>query len=85
MSKDKTTDPLDRKFSLDTMRGQGIRGKYFKQASKGGNVVKLDPEIARMFPTEDAVNAALASVIALAKIPSFPVAPKARRRKQAAA
>lgn len=85
MSKDKTTDPLDRKFSMDTMRGQGIRGKYFKQASKGSNVVKLDPEIARMFPNENAVNAALASVIALAKLPRFAVTPKARRRKQAAA
>lgn len=63
MSKAKTTDPLDRKFTLDTIQGKSIRGKYLAKVANGSNVVKLDPEIAKAFPSADAVNAALASVI----------------------
>lgn len=72
MSKVKTTDPLDRKFTLETMQGKGVRGKYFAKVSKGSNVVKLDPEIAKVFPSSDAVNAALASVIEISKLPNMP-------------
>ena len=43
MSKAKITDPLDRKFTLETLQGKGVRGKYFAKVSKGSNVVKLDP------------------------------------------
>ena len=68
MSKAKTTDPLDRKFTLETVQGKGVRGKYFTKVSKGSNVVKLDPEIAKAFPSADAVNAALASVIEISKL-----------------
>ena len=68
MSKAKTTDPLDRKFTLANMDGKGVRGKYFAKVSKGSNVVKLDPEIAKAFPSADAVNAALASVIEISKL-----------------
>ena len=72
MSKVKTTDPLDRKFTLETMQGKGVRGKYFAKVGKGSNVVKLDPEIAKVFPSADAVNAALASVIELSKLTNKP-------------
>ena len=74
MSKAKTTDPLDRKFTLENLHaaGKGVRGKYFDRASKGSNVVKLDPKIAKAFPNAEAVNAALASVIELSKLTSKP-------------
>ena len=68
MSKAKSIDPLDRKFTLETLQGKGDRGKYFAKIAKGSNVVKLNPEIAKVFPTSDAVNAALASVVEISKL-----------------
>ncbi len=37
----------------------GIRGKYARRYSSGNNVVVLDPDVARLFPTARKVNAAL--------------------------
>ena len=77
MSKAKTTDPLDRKFTLqtvgalsgNTVKGAGgIRGKYFAKVSSGTNMVKLEPSIAKVFTSAEAVNAALQSVIELSKL-----------------
>jgi DNA-directed RNA polymerase subunit K/omega len=42
---------------------KGIRGKYAKQIAEGTNVVVLDPEVAKMFPTSEAVNRALRKLI----------------------
>jgi len=38
---------------------KGVRGKYAKQFADGTNVVVLDPEVAKQFPTSEAVNKAL--------------------------
>lgn len=47
--------------------GKGVRGKYLKQFVQGSNVVVLQPEIQKAFPTSEAVNKALASMLAFAK------------------
>ncbi len=47
--------------------GKGIRGKYLKHFMQGSNVVVLEPEILKAFPTSEAVNKALASMLAFAK------------------
>ena len=47
--------------------GGGVRGKYFKQFMQSSNVVVLQPEIQKAFPTSEAVNKALASMLAFAK------------------
>jgi len=44
--------------------GKGIRGKYLKHFMQGSNVVVLQPEIQKAFPTSEAVNKALASMLA---------------------
>lgn len=44
--------------------GVGVRGKYHKQFTQGSNVVVLQPEIQKAFPTSEAVNKALASMLA---------------------
>ncbi len=36
--------------------GTGVRGKYFKQFTQGGNVVALQPEIQNALPTSEAIN-----------------------------
>ena len=47
--------------------GAGVRGKYFKHFTQGSNVVVLRPEIQKAFPTSEAVNHALASMLAFAE------------------
>lgn len=42
---------------------KGVRGKYAKQFAEGINVVVLDPEVAKQFPTSEAVNKALRKLI----------------------
>ena len=84
MSKASDIDPLDRKFKLEDLKGKGVRGKYFALASKGSNVVKLDPNIARMFPNEEAINTALAAVIGIAKLPQFKITARNSRKSLSA-
>ncbi len=47
--------------------GKGVRGKYLKHFLRGSNVVVLQPEIQKVFPTSEAVNKALASMLAFAQ------------------
>lgn len=47
--------------------GTGVRGKYLKHFTQGSNVVVLQPEIQKAFPTSAAVNKALASMLAFAQ------------------
>jgi hypothetical protein len=47
--------------------GKGVRGKYLKHFVQGSNVVVLQPEIQKTFPTSEAVNKALASMLAFAQ------------------
>lgn len=44
--------------------GVGVRGKYLKRFTQESNVVILLPEIQKAFPTSEAVNKALASMLA---------------------
>jgi hypothetical protein len=67
MKKTADIDPLDRTFSPATLQGKGVRGKYFAHVAKGTNLVRLSPEVARLFPTEAAVNNALLSLAELSK------------------
>jgi len=39
----------------------GMRGKYARRVSTASNVVTLEPDVARIFKTKEAVNDALRS------------------------
>lgn len=41
----------------------GVRGKYAKQYAEGTNVILLDPDVAKEFPTSESVNKALRTLI----------------------
>jgi len=64
-----------KKTKLDELRpeyhredlGPGVRGKYFESYRKGTNLVLLSPDVAKAFPTENAVNDALRSLIEIAQ------------------
>lgn len=47
--------------------GKGVRGKYLKHFTQGSNLVVLQPDIQKAFPTSEAVNKALATMLAFAK------------------
>jgi hypothetical protein len=47
--------------------GLGVGGKYFKSYRKGTNLVLLSPDVAKAFPTEQAVNDVLRSLIEVAQ------------------
>ncbi len=47
--------------------GKGVRGKYLAAYKKGSNLVLLTPELARAFPTSEAVNEALRGLLQLAQ------------------
>lgn len=38
---------------------QGARGRYASRYAEGTNVVVLDPDVARVFPSSESVNRAL--------------------------
>lgn len=46
----------------------GIRGKYARRYAEGTNVVVLDPDVAREFPSRDAVNKTLRAVAQIIQI-----------------
>jgi hypothetical protein len=47
--------------------GKGVRGKHFAEFEKGSNLVLLTPELSKIFPTTEAVNAALSSLVGVAR------------------
>ena len=65
--------------------GVGVRGKYHKQFTQGSNVVVLQPEIQKAFPTSEAVNKALASMLAFTQEAQVLTHPKRTPRKRVAA
>ena len=52
--------------------GKGVRGKYYKAYTKGTNLVLLSPDVAAAFPTSEAVNEALRSLIKVAQASTRP-------------
>jgi hypothetical protein len=82
-----------KKVEIDELRpeyrredlGEGVRGKYLESYRAGTNLVLLSPDVAEAFPTEEAVNDALRSLIRLAKRSVGPTRRSSRRRKSGAA
>jgi len=42
------------------------RGKFFREAAKESSVALIEPKLAEIFPTSEAVNEALRALLALA-------------------
>jgi hypothetical protein len=64
MKKDK--DELRAEYRREDL-GKGVRGKYYKQFKEGTNLILLDDEVAKAFPTAESVNEALHGLLALAR------------------
>jgi hypothetical protein len=56
----KTSDKISEPEMRDEYDfSRGVRGKYARRYAQGTNVVMLDPDVAKAFPTADAVNSSL--------------------------
>jgi len=60
------SDELSPEYHREDL-GPGVRGKNLESYRKGTNLVLLRPDVAKAFPTEDAVNDALRSLIQIAR------------------
>ena len=61
-------DELRAEYDMRELLQGGVRGKYVERYGAGTNLVLLDPDVARAFPDETAVNEALRLVMRLAEI-----------------
>ena len=68
MKKDKETDKdeLRPEYKRADFPGGLVRGKYANRLKKSSNIIVLRPEVAQVFPNEEAVNNALLSLIDIA-------------------
>ena len=68
--KNEMDDELRPEYDLRKLLKGGARGKYAERYRAGTNLVLLEPDVAKAFPNEKAVNEALRLVIQLTKLPS---------------
>ena len=59
---DTTNDELRAEYDEAFLK-KGVRGKYADRYAAASNVVKLAPDLARIFPNEESVNEALRIVV----------------------
>ena len=66
MRKVEESDELRPEYKREDF-GRGTRGKCYESYKEGTNLVLLSPDVAEVFPTEEAVNEALRSLIDIAR------------------
>jgi hypothetical protein len=66
-AKSSGSDELRQEYKRSDFPKGFARGKYSARIAAGSNIVRLDPEIAAAFPTSEAVNEALGTVLRAAK------------------
>ena len=62
---DELEDELRSEYDFAKMQGC-VRGKYVQRYRSGTNLVLLDPDIAKAFPTDASVNEALRLLLQIA-------------------
>ncbi len=67
----KTVNDMRPEYDFASMKG-GVRGKYARRYRAGTNLILLDPELAKVFPTEAAVNSALRALLRLTESVRLP-------------
>lgn len=58
----KRADELRPEYDLSSLKG-GVRGKYYRRATAGTNLVLIAPDLAKAFPDTDSVNRALRTLL----------------------
>jgi hypothetical protein len=76
----KTTDELRPEYKRSDF-GTLVRGKYAARVSEASNIVVLEPQVARAFPNDRAVNQALRGLLRDRKGPPRPTIRSTRPRR----
>jgi hypothetical protein len=58
----KQGDDLRPEYDFSSLKG-AVRGKYHRRFRAGTNLVRIEPDLAKAFPTDEAVNEALRTVV----------------------
>ena len=74
-------DDLRPEYDLSLLKG-GVRGKYYKKATAGTNLVLIEPDLAQAFPGEESVNRALRLLVTVANAATFSSSGGRPRRKR---
>jgi hypothetical protein len=61
-------DELRPEYNMKSLLKGSVRGKYAARYRAGTNLVLLEPEVAKAFPNEKAVNEALKLVMKLKQV-----------------
>jgi hypothetical protein len=67
----KLIDELRPQYDLSKLKG-GVRGKYYKRAVAGTNLVLIAPDLTKAFPDTDSVNRALRTLLDAASMATRP-------------
>jgi hypothetical protein len=78
-SKDEKYDELRPEYELGELLKRGVQGKHVDRYREGTNLALLDPDVAKEFATDEAVNEALRLVIQLKTLPKSGSKAKAKR------
>ena len=62
----KNKGDLRPEYDLSQLKG-GVRGKYYREAIAGTNLVLIEPELANVFPDTESVNRALRLLVETAE------------------
>ncbi|MEK7408675.1 MAG: hypothetical protein AAB225_26715 [Acidobacteriota bacterium] len=65
-------DDLRPEYDLSQLKG-GVRGKYYRQAVAGTNLMLIEPELANVFRDSESVNRALRLLVDAAAAAAGPV------------
>jgi hypothetical protein len=74
----RSDDSLHPEYDLTQLKG-GVRGKYYRQAAAGTNLMLIEPELEEVFRDAESVNRALRLLMDAAQAAARP----ARRRHRA--
>ena len=77
----KTTDELRPEYKRSNF-GTLVRGKYAARVSEASNIVVLEPQVARVFPNDRAVNQALRRLLRDRKGSARPTVRSTRPRRE---
>ncbi|HWQ70352.1 MAG TPA: BrnT family toxin [Patescibacteria group bacterium] len=79
----KINDELRAEYDLSQLKG-GVRGKYYKRATAGTNLVLIEPALAKAFPDSDSVNRASRLLLDAASSAAMPSRQRRTRLKRTA-
>ena len=58
---------MRREYDISKLKG-GVRGKYYRQATGGTNLMLIEPELAKVFRDAESVNRALRLLVVEADV-----------------